>query len=78
MFKNPSEAKLYERNVQQAVDGLLTALKGGEYKAAIAVLDWMKEAVAVNACITGPEENGFSCRNSPSFPIRYAMHKKYE
>ncbi|WP_213132205.1 hypothetical protein [Citrobacter sp. FP75] len=75
-FNNSTEAQQYAQNVSQAADDLLSAFKGGEYKTAIAVLDWMKEAVAVNACvIIGPIEGESPCSQSPSFPVRYLKIK---
>ncbi|HDO7096618.1 hypothetical protein [Klebsiella pneumoniae] len=76
MFNGPSEAQSYEQNVQQAADNLLNAFRGGEFKTAIAVLDWMKEAVAVNACVIGPENGVSPCGSSPSFPVRYLKVKE--
>ncbi|SEL09104.1 hypothetical protein SAMN04487787_106103 [Kosakonia sacchari] len=72
MFNSPSDAQLYEKNVQKAVNNLLVTFKGGDYKQALAVLDWMKDVLADHASIVGPTDNdSFSCSDSPSFPLKF-------
>ncbi|WP_152999347.1 hypothetical protein [Pantoea dispersa] len=68
MFNSPSEAKDYEKKVRQNVDSLLSAFEGGNYTNAIAVLDWMKLAVAEKSCVANVNYSVTS--SSPSFPLK--------
>ncbi|MBK4727207.1 hypothetical protein [Pantoea agglomerans] len=67
MFKSPSDAQEYEKKVRQSADSLLSAFEGGSYNDAIAVLDWLKAAVAENSCVISSASSVSAV--SPSFPF---------